>query len=912
VFWIGGPSGTGKSVLLLQVVRELILRGNADAVQFLAEFAHRLPEALEVSSRTSRRLVLAVDDLFALGNRDPGLWRQIAEAASLRIWNSLPLILTCGPPEQLKAFERECRRHSGLQLASISLTPLGEGEQLQYNTWYRERTDHDVALRSEPIFVAATWAYELSRRARLSPEAFSQRFDDRLQELGLQAAARAALALNGYGLAASPALFAGYEDALEQLKSEKIYRLGQQGTGSRSGFFFHPRIAKILYDVLVSQTAVRERALDLARGFRAMLTIPEVGSSFLEWLTGARAESLLQPTLQKEVLVALWSVFNEAGPLESVIPVTFRWHRLARDRGLDLAALGAPERIRTWWTNTAEDSPPWGLLFQMVWSDGSVEERNKVFAIGFSWLNTQPDQGSWNYVWQLLWAHERERSDLALLGLLWLLDHAGKPGWGYVWQLLYDSGFREPELIGTGLQGIATGPETSADFHLWQKVASIADRTALCDALVRNLARRLFRKTGIKLLFDLAKGESVVTLAATAFHQTQEETCWALLWQELQATTPNEPALLALGETWLQSREDRPEWNYIWQALLAQGYHRDEFLQRGLNWLDQREDRPDWNYIWQALLAQGYHRDELLQRGLNWLDQREDRPDWSHIWQALLAQDYHRDELLYRGLKWLDQREDRPDWSHIWQALLAQDYHRDELLHRGLKWLDQREDRPEWSHNWEVLVAQGHHTAELLQRGFKWLDQREDRPEWNYLWQALLAEDYQRDELLQRGFKWLDQREDRPDWNYIWRALLAEGYQRDELLQRGLKWLDQREDRPDWSHIWRVLLAEDYQRDELLQRGFKWLDQREDRPDWSHIWQALLAEDYRRDELLQRGFKWLDQREDRPEWSYVWEKLFEYDRAQRGQLHHLATQWLRANPDHPRLRTIRQGIAFLD
>ena len=111
-------------------------------------------------------------------------------------WRSLPLVLTCGP------------------------------------SWYQERTGAEVRPIAEPIFVAATWIYELAREAGLSPDAFIQRFADRLEELGLTAAARAALAFNSHGLKAPEGLFSSLESSLDSLVSEGVYRLSRPGEGA--------------------------------------------------------------------------------------------------------------------------------------------------------------------------------------------------------------------------------------------------------------------------------------------------------------------------------------------------------------------------------------------------------------------------------------------------------------------------------------------------------------------------------------------------------------------------------------------------------------------------------------------------------------------------------------------------------
>jgi hypothetical protein len=382
VVWISGPSGAGKSVLLLQSAKELIFRGEAEAVHHLAEFADHLPDALRFCAEAGRKLLITLDDAFAPDNRDPAIWRRVAELAVNSRWSPVPLILTCGPLEQRKAFEREWQRHRGLRLFFVDLEPLNDEERVKFHDWYQERTKSEVPLLKEPIFVAATWAYELARRTSLSPEAFARRFDDRLLELGLQGVARAAMALNSYGFKAPEALFAGFEISLAQLRSEQIYRLaGPSGGESQAGIFFHARIARLLYDSLVEEQETLLRARDLALGFEAMLVTPEAAARFLEWLSSPRSEARLPLVLHREVLCVLWPAFNRNLQSEAIIPLLKKWHDLALRREVNLLGLGAVAGIRQRWEDTPQEAPSWGILAQIVCADSTIEERGELLSI---------------------------------------------------------------------------------------------------------------------------------------------------------------------------------------------------------------------------------------------------------------------------------------------------------------------------------------------------------------------------------------------------------------------------------------------------------------------------------------------------------------------------------------------------
>ena len=203
-----GSSGAGKSVFLLQLARELVADGQVEAVNFIETYATALPRALDNAANIATPIVVAGDDLYSPENRDRAIWQEVGELAATQTFPGRFAILTCGPSEQLKAFKRECERHRALDPVEINVEPLDTDERAAYHKWYQERTCAEVPLSNEAIFVAAAWTYELYREERLTPEAFSERFDQRLQELGLAPAGRVALALNLYGLNAPEALFA--------------------------------------------------------------------------------------------------------------------------------------------------------------------------------------------------------------------------------------------------------------------------------------------------------------------------------------------------------------------------------------------------------------------------------------------------------------------------------------------------------------------------------------------------------------------------------------------------------------------------------------------------------------------------------------------------------------------------------
>ncbi|HLG16643.1 MAG TPA: hypothetical protein VJH03_19400, partial [Blastocatellia bacterium] len=639
IFWIVGPSGAGKSVLLLQVMRELVLQSDVEAANYLGEFAHTLPQALAYWSGVSERALIAVDDLFAPENRNPRLWQDVAELAFTQAWRRLPWILTCGPREQLTAFKSEAHRHAEMMPVEIQIETMNPEERVAYHAWYEQRTGIEVPIVSEPIFVAAAWLYELRRQAHLSPEAFADRFYSRLGDLEMQAPARAAMALNQYGLRAPAGLFTGHEAELDQLTSEQIYRLARSGAGVREGRFFHPRIAKIIYEAIIPETEARRRAEDLARAFGAMLDEGEAADDFLSWLGRAGTQTLLTPPFKTEILQAMWARFRERGPTKEVVPRLKRWHEFASAADIDLRAMGAARQIREWFESTPEGTESWGLLFQMAWDDADGRQRDALYAQGESWLEGNLKSGPWNWIWQRLWAHRPNRREMAEIGFLWLYDNPAHPGWGRVWQRIFDSGLREQDLLGSALAALPCQPESSADLPIWQKVESLAaNKSDFLGAIVRKLSRvrsPYKMDQGLDFIISRVEDISLSDILSPAIADAIAEPCWPYFWQHLIKKVRAD-RFLELGREWLAGREDKPEWSYIWRRLVDLGFETKMLLPIGREWLAGREDKPEWAFVWQRLVELGFETEVLLPIGREWLAGREDKPEWAFVWQRLV------------------------------------------------------------------------------------------------------------------------------------------------------------------------------------------------------------------------------------------------------------------------------------
>lgn len=866
VFWIEGRSGSGKSVLLLQLLRNLVehrgwptiwLNRANQLVPLIARWPN-LAQSLDFP------VIVAIDDLYDRQNRQDLDLRGLSETLRENqpaIW---PIILTCGPPEFHEALQRDSRGEC-LKLELWRLPPMNSEEERQIRIWYGNRTGHAPKVAeprppgwpAEPLMISLLFEMH---HGDLRP--FARRFAERLALAGLEDALRLPLALNRLYLWAPYSWLRDEEvDQLDYINADDDFRLFQsEEIDGQYLRLTHPHLSNELYQVLRPNPSARAFARDLAEAFgKALDTRPQLAWRLLQ-VFGEDVDRLniVDKAELAHKIATIWQEQNA----ERRLPPKLRLLVFS-----SLAAWSArePEVDRSFGTNLFSDalnilseqsdstprrsfweSSEWAYVWQRLLDISQIKNQTnsnaKLVEIGTKWLTTREDRGEWAFVWRRLLEISLtqnsvdERTDLIEVGTKWLHKREDRSEWTYVWVRL----LQVPEVLGE------------------------AARTELLNLGIRWLTSR------------------------------EDRSGWTRIWQRLLEfpailnDVDIRGALLNAGKDWLAGREDRSDWNYVWQRLLQLPQKKDrekgEFhlLRIGKEWLYGRDERSEWNYIWLRLLESpqilnnSATRDLLLDIGQEWLNGREDHNGWPYVWKRLLEFPQvcnSRDIcnlLLITGEKWLTGREDRSEWSHIWRRLLE----------------------------FPQIVGNAEACNHLIDMGNEWLKEREDYSDWNYVWQRLLefpqilANRQSCEHLLKVGRQWLKGREDRSNWNYVWRRLLefpqitgnAETLR--HLLDIGKKWLPKREDRSDWSHVWEQLLEfpqppDDVMfRGKLLATGKEWLHNREDRRDWTHVWRRLL-EAYRVisdpvacDALIQIGRQWLAGREARSNWIYVWQGVF--------------------------------------
>ena len=853
-FWIEGRSGNGKSVLLLQLMQQIVQKQGAHVI-WLDDASEKLLPLLESwagASADAGPFYVFVDDFYGPNKRKGTGFREIARLLRESNRTDWPVLVTCGPPEQRREWKAS-GNDEAFRSAHWLLPPARTEEPERLKRWFRNRTREQVktgAAFAQDQGLMISMMFELRKGEMLE---FGRRFRSRLEDLNLVDALTVPLALNRlYVWSPGVWLDESEDDALRQLNQDEDFSiLSLSGRPGQYLRITHPHLSDVIYH------AVRERddpivcARDLHRAFaKSLESDPSTAQLILHRVAeGHERLDALDATQLARGMTKAWREFSPLG------------------RGLT-----EPD-LATVWTNWAVWSAREPVVAQLL-ADQPLERAREAL---------QPGHLFWGVLWRRLWDCGSGRAGLMADAEAWLTSDHGRQSrdWSFVWEKLFEYKKGTHQDLNT-LEGYGAS---------WlQKNEYEPDWNFVLRRLASTNPHRVAWDSALRLIDEFPKDRNwayvfeVVVDNADIFDRARRENTFHA------------------GSEWLGTFEtqDRAEWKYVWQKLAELRCElpkdiREAILRQGYEWLSEREDRAEWAHVWRKLAELRGElpediREAILRQGYEWLSEREDRAEWTHVWQKLaelrgeLPEDIDREALLRQGYEWLSEREDRAEWAHVWEKLaelrgeLPKDI-RGTLLRQGYEWLSEREDRAEWNYVWQKLAELRDELPKdireaMLRQGYEWLSEREDRAEWNYVWQKLaelrdeLPKDI-REAMLRQGYEWLSEREDRAEWTHVWRKLtelrgeLPKDIDREALLRQGYEWLSEREDRDSWSFVWQRLEERRFQSPEgeptLEELAWRWLQRLENanRGEWDKIWETCFKGAYRDPAFLTAGSDWV-------------------------------------------------------
>jgi hypothetical protein len=684
MLWISGPSGSGKSVVLLQVMQQLIIQRKASVLWFTNR-VNELGTALEQIASHDDAAVpeyLFVDDIYDPQSREsfdiPRITQHVVHGRPRR-W---PLIVTCGPTEFRQDFERDSRSE-GFALEPFHLGTLKASEISQLQAWYRSRTGRTATLRPAAMADRGLMISLMFELAHGDLRPFAARFQTRLSQDGLDDALSVPLALNRLYIWTPRNWLTNEEQA-------KLERINQDGDFSILSLdeppgpllrLTHPHLSDAIYRAVHPENAPTTFARHLEMAFTKALASHTPTVLRLLRVVAANAERLAiadQATLVKSFTRA-WNECDERSLVES-IDAWVSWTRWARRVPAVAKALREDPLSRAILLLRA-DSPRWVTWWLELWSVASSEPRLQQAAL--SWLTTHISEIGWSPVWSRLIDRILRRHSLAddetvrtLIALGWRrLQVQDSTGWRHVWDrmikvsVVTEGAIPQSDLESIALERLSGRPDVLEWNALWLSLVALSKSG----------------RTSLRIVDVYHRGAQWLT-------KQLEHPGWPFVWQELasadQITPPLTPELFdSLGERWKAENEGAPGWlGVAWLlAVRRAGDERRNATDALVAWTEAHAYLPNWGGLWHFLfelqraeLSPEQER-RLFVAAYKWLLEDDTRNMALFVWRHVFVNSDNfkdavdSDRLLAIGSAILSRlaEGDDPEWSNAWSTLFS-------------------------------------------------------------------------------------------------------------------------------------------------------------------------------------------------------------------------------------------------
>jgi hypothetical protein len=900
VFWIGGRSGCGKSIALLQTLARLH-EDDGIPILWLGADISALPEAVR-RARALRQagdtVVIGVDDPYSpvAQNDAASLWqdavaelmvsRQVADASEI------PLLVCCGPTEQGERLAADLHDDVVVHQQQMPQETTDERETLR--NWYRLRTGSEPPDVGDRNVLMVQLFFEWSV-GQILP-AFAERFKRRILAneggAGLVDVFSRILALNR--------LYVGYPEgalmarcdpqqrtAIDRLRRE--HHLEKSEGDDRSGTWLaHPHLSNAIYEAWHSPTtAAAVRREHLLAGIEECRTY---GSSPNDCQAPLWALARALDTEQRDGVVA---------------------RRLEAD---DVAAVVA-ESYRLVLLAGSGDLPLWQ---RPVWV--------AIAATGSrGWLSPDPISAAISAV---------------------RFENVGAKGLRLTCHKLLQYLDRFPTAVGQqAVRAICTLLETSLDWFEWPAIA-IDALTKVSEPVLWSVVARWATQypeaplTPRLLQLALGAAPNSILLRAAALEcidAAASDERWGDVAQALlppvNSADPIPPQVIdwverhrtafsvrfTLGQLVRRGTPKAQEWALIWL--------RDWWAERTANFilepLARRESPPaetaSFGVAWIEcghanagmlikLLLRSFGRDaRIIEAGCAWLAGASSTDKTRAVaLEHLIASAPDDPEVKRAGRTWLtDSPAEHPSWVSIWLRLWKTSPKDDGLVERARWWLTAAPaEHPSWAFLWRKLWTAFPEDDGLVERARWWLTAAPaEHGSWEYLWEQLWTAFPKDDGLVERARWWLTAAPaEHGSWKYLWEQLWMAFPKDDGLVERARWWLTAAPaEHPSWVFLWRKLWTAFPEDDGLVERARWWLTAAPaEHGSWQYLWKQVWEMSPRDEGLIQEGRQWLaTTSKSHHSWVYMWRDLRKVEHDM-GELDEQGRRFLEAtSPGHP-------------
>lgn len=711
VFWITGRSGSGKTVLLLQLMEFQVRKGRRvlwlddDTAALLPLLKSLHPDAgLEDAQLPD---MIFVDDAYSPKGQQDLIIDELRRLVSSALERPWPIVVTCGPPEFEKQLERDAANDC-IHVHPWLLSGIDPQEAESFRTWFEGRT----GLKSQPgsAFeqsqgLIISMAFEM-QHGRLEP--FARRFSKRLAASELDQSLRLPLALNRlYLLAPTSWLNPAAWERLDELNRDADFSVLEAPHGAKYLRLTHPHLSDSIYRALRVPGNARAYANDLAEALclaweTDVFTLQQILREFAKENERLAivdmdhlAETVGRKWQQSELRLLRQDKYSFAMVYGTLAVWGGRHPELRLDERFGHSLLDAALAAM----DGAEDA--WPIVWLRL--HATFPNESRVLTAALHWLR-RPETAKNRRFWLILRAICAEKAQISpeerqwALGLAWSWLRSNKEGngWDGIFETLLDQSSRfvdeeRKQLIDLGLRWV------TSNFGLGDSVQRVWQRL-LSDGNLRDEQKKSMLWAGARWL---------------GLHFPKRG--WGV-WKRIWCRLADEPVLppgmdrrklVQMGYSCLADREPGMGASFVWERLLDEAQQsteldRGELLRWGQRFLRRNPSQGDWSFVWERLYKESglsaEDRQELSHAGFLWLQVYEERHEWVFVWKQLvesraLPEGVDHATLVALGQQFLANQEEAKSWMHVWGHLtgLRSNYpallDADVLAEQGLRWM---------------------------------------------------------------------------------------------------------------------------------------------------------------------------------------------------------------------------------
>lgn len=871
IYWIGGRSGSGKSVALLHLLSNLNEKGHGPIIWVGHQTSLLCPAmrfALE-SELDKGTPIIGVDDPYVVGaeNNVSQHWEDVFALLHLYRqkdnYKRLPIFVACGPTEQAYLFKDDYCEYLEFNIKELPQESKEENDLLR--VWYHQRTGNEPPIIEDRNTLMVQLFFQWDRHEPILE--FAKRLKDRLIQgdptKGIYHLVSKILSLNRLYIGYAPEavrnnLTLGQKDLLEWLEID--LHLGERETKGMNGYWLlHAHLANALYlNWFENRPAsfiehIKAGIIDsIAFGISAgekSAPLWAISRVFRQ----TKKDELLQRLDENTAIMIVKDIYKAISTDNKIItismlPVWVEIYSLKPELQLFPSPIEiAIEAINP--SNTGET----GLRLvchkvMQYYNTYDISTQQKINnAIVEMLANTQ----QW-----IEWSHLTKNALIVLKDerLIPMVTKAISSNLNNpTAELLYLSLKKWPEnecLRNFAINTIFSAPCT----YFWIEVA---------NELIINSNQVLH--SNIINWFGVHKDNKYICFAlkeALRKHYIYVRDIamnWSNLWYFLDyASFILEPLLQFEGDneqvidwcrTWLVTTDG--DKSFMLQKLLNKKNVSPDIIQAAVDWLNNvNPENPSWIFVWQAL-----YKIEIdgpsYGLGLTWLQQNDSTNNaWPYIWSYLFKTHSNDAILIELGIQWIRQKDlSHLLWGKMYQKLLKAQPKNIDLITIGKKWLEQEDiSYNAWPYIWQNLYSSTSDNSDFIAHGKHWLrSTNSNHPAWVYVWNAIIKDKSNDLEMFDLGVEWIEKIETSHwQWRNVWNILIHIASENSSLLDFAEKWLKSVDyNTVGWYHVWKRLYKSKLtDKKNLLEIGRIWLTKvNQTNSGWVDIWDSVYKSD---------------------------------------------------------------------